>query len=205
MTRKIQVRRGLAANLVALDEGEIGFTTDAKKLYVGTAAGNESIVKAEDLTPMQNSIDLLLDTRSEFNDAKVNINKVPAIEDDIVSLAGNAIIELGGNDTDGFYIKYENGLVEFFGRIRLNGTFVTGAKRYYNKYLGVLCVTHPIVTLTASIYDGKGEFSDYRALAGLNGTNLDGFYGHVHVEYSAATINYIGIHYHAKAMWKLPN
>ena len=44
MTRKIQHRRGLEANIVALDEGELGFTTDTKKLFVGTAAGNKELL-----------------------------------------------------------------------------------------------------------------------------------------------------------------
>lgn len=40
MATKIKIRRGLEADLPALDVGEMGFTTDTKKLYIGSATGN---------------------------------------------------------------------------------------------------------------------------------------------------------------------
>jgi hypothetical protein len=38
--RKIRLRRGLEANLPTLDVGEPGFTTDTKKMYIGSSTGN---------------------------------------------------------------------------------------------------------------------------------------------------------------------
>ncbi|WP_175413081.1 hypothetical protein [Clostridium sp. AWRP] len=40
MANKIQLRRGLKANLPTLDVGEPAFCTDTKELYIGTANGN---------------------------------------------------------------------------------------------------------------------------------------------------------------------
>ncbi|MCM3724900.1 exo-alpha-sialidase [Neobacillus cucumis] len=40
MTEKIQIRRGLKADLPVLSEGEFGFCLDTKELYIGTAGGN---------------------------------------------------------------------------------------------------------------------------------------------------------------------
>ena len=118
-------------------------------------------------------------------------------------LDGRIIVESGGNETDGYYTKYGNGDIEFFGRVNLSGTFGTGAVGSFDKTLPVTCVTQPIVTLSASMYDGVGAFYDYRASAHLNGTSLNGFYGNVFVGYTAVATDYIGVHYQAKAKWKL--
>ena len=131
----------------------------------------------------------------------------------VASLIGNAstlataidnrtIVESGGNDTNGYYTKYGNGDIEFFGRINLNGTFSTGSTAPFTKNLGITCITQPVPVLTASMYDGSGAFDAFRASAHLNGTNLDSFYGHALCEYAAATVNYIGVQYRAKAKWK---
>jgi len=40
MTQKIQIRRGLKADLPVLSEGEFGFCLDTKELYIGTSGGN---------------------------------------------------------------------------------------------------------------------------------------------------------------------
>ena len=117
-------------------------------------------------------------------------------------LDGRTIVESGGNDTDGYYTKYGNGDIEFFGRINLNGTFSTGSSAPFTKNLGITCITHPAVTLAASMCDGAGAFTAFRASAHLNGINLNGFYGHAFCEYAASTTNYIGVQYMAKAKWK---
>jgi hypothetical protein len=41
--KKIQVKRGLQANLPTLDEAELAFTTDQKRLFVGSSSGNIEI------------------------------------------------------------------------------------------------------------------------------------------------------------------
>lgn len=43
MANKIQIKRGLKANLPTLSEGEAAFTTDEKKLYIGSNSGNIEI------------------------------------------------------------------------------------------------------------------------------------------------------------------
>lgn len=131
----------------------------------------------------------------------------------VASLIGNAaslataldnrsIVESGGNDANGYYIKYGDGTIVFFGRIDLNGTFATGSTASFTKNLGVPLTKAPIVTMSASIYDGSGSFDAYGASPKLNGTSLSGFYGHVKVDYAAAPQNYVGVHYEAHAKWK---
>lgn len=46
---KIQVRRGLEANLPTFDEGEPGFTTDTKRAFFGSDKGNVELAKKEDM------------------------------------------------------------------------------------------------------------------------------------------------------------
>lgn len=131
----------------------------------------------------------------------------------VASLIGNAaslataldnrsIVESGGNDANGYYIKYGDGTIVFFGRIDLNGTFATGSTASFTKNLGVPLTKAPIVTMSASIYDGSGSFDAYGASPKLNGTSLSGFYGHVKVDYAAVPQNFLGVHYEAHAKWK---
>lgn len=131
----------------------------------------------------------------------------------VASLIGNAaslaaaldnrsIVESGGNDTDGYYTKFGNGDIYFWGRIDLTGTFTTGVAAPFTKNLGVTLTKAPIATLTASMYDGAGSFTDYAASAHVNGNSLSGFYGHARCVYAATAQNFIGVHYHAWAKWK---
>lgn len=46
MPDKIRMRRGNIANLPTLDDGEIGFAEDAKKMFIGTTTGNQGIVSS---------------------------------------------------------------------------------------------------------------------------------------------------------------
>ncbi len=117
-------------------------------------------------------------------------------------LDGRIIVESGGNETDGYYTKYGNGDVEFWGVIDLIGTFTTGTTMPFSRGLHIPCVGRVSVVVSASIYDGAGGFSDYRASAHLNGTTTGNFYGHARCDYAASTTNYIGVQYLAKAKWK---
>jgi len=58
MTRKAQItiRKGLEVNLPTLADGELGITTDTKKLYIGTASGNALLVAAQTVGDMLKSI-----------------------------------------------------------------------------------------------------------------------------------------------------
>ena len=72
MSRTIQIKRGLKANLPALAVGELGFTIDTHEVFIGSAAGNvpveskessELLVQLEaDGAAMQSSITLLIMT-----------------------------------------------------------------------------------------------------------------------------------------------
>jgi hypothetical protein len=112
------------------------------------------------------------------------------------------IVESGGNETDGYYTKYGNGDVEFWGQIGFTGTFATGSAVSFTKTFPFACINTPKVVLTASMYDGTSAFTAFRVSAHLNGTNLNNFFGHAYCEYAASAQNYIGVHYQAKAKWK---
>lgn len=131
----------------------------------------------------------------------------------VASLIGNAaslataldnrsIVESGGNDADGYYTKYGNGDVKFWGVIDLIGTFTTGATMSFSRGLHIPCVGRVSAVVSASMYDGAGGFSDYRASAHMNGTTTGNFYGHVRCDYASSAQNYIGVHYQVEGKWK---
>lgn len=49
LSRKIQIKRGLEIHVPQLDVGEQGFTTDSKKLFIGSNSGNIEYAKKTDL------------------------------------------------------------------------------------------------------------------------------------------------------------
>lgn len=49
MANKIQVKRGLEANLPVLDVGEPAFTTDSKKPFIGSDEGNIELATKEQI------------------------------------------------------------------------------------------------------------------------------------------------------------
>lgn len=49
MAKRLRLLRGLEANVPVLLEGELGYTTDTKKLYIGSSTGNIELGKAQDL------------------------------------------------------------------------------------------------------------------------------------------------------------
>ena len=50
MSKKLQIKRGLQVDLPILAEGELGFTTDSKDLYIGTSDGNQQMENVRTLT-----------------------------------------------------------------------------------------------------------------------------------------------------------
>lgn len=64
---KIRIRRGLESKLPILDEGEFGFTTDTKKLYIGTSSGNQLLINTADV-----SGDMFKGIYDTNNDGKVD-------------------------------------------------------------------------------------------------------------------------------------
>jgi hypothetical protein len=49
MANKIQIRRGLKANLPSLDVGEPALCTDTKEVFVGNSNGNVALINKETL------------------------------------------------------------------------------------------------------------------------------------------------------------
>ena len=56
MSKKIQIKRGLKVGIPTLDSGELGYATDTKELFIGTAGGNELA------TPFVNEYSLTIST-----------------------------------------------------------------------------------------------------------------------------------------------
>ena len=56
MSNKIQIKRGLKANLPVLNEGEPAFTTDTKEFFVGDGTNNIEFAKQEDLELINNQV-----------------------------------------------------------------------------------------------------------------------------------------------------
>nr|WP_319217333.1 hypothetical protein [uncultured Trichococcus sp.] len=201
-----QNRNDLVAAELIKNGGGSGIDTLQFKIIKGTSTSGTAV----DPTLMQQDVNAAGVTRQEglyrVKLAGVTITTIERVADVINnfdSLDARIIVESSGNETDGYYTKYGNGDVEFYGLIPLSGTFGTGSAASFTKNLPVTCL-HPLkgVVLTASMYDGVGGFQDYRASAHLNGTNTNNFFGHAFVEYASSPQNYIGIHYNAKGRWK---
>ncbi len=47
--KKLQMRRGAKANLPTLSQGEFGFCTDTKELFIGNGSSNEKIANINDV------------------------------------------------------------------------------------------------------------------------------------------------------------
>jgi hypothetical protein len=79
MSRKFQVKRGAQANLPTLAEGEFGFVTDNKKLYIGHSSGNLDIPvgKTATATPttteQKDIIGMINEVKSYANDGKTSV------------------------------------------------------------------------------------------------------------------------------------
>lgn len=201
-----QNRNDLVAAELIKNGGGSGIDTLQFKIIKGTSTSGTAV----DPTLMQQDVNAAGVTRQEglyrVKLAGVTITTIERVADVINnfdSLDARIIVESSGNETDGYYTKYGNGDVEFWGLIPLSGTFGTGSAASFTKNLPVTCL-HPLkgVVLTASMYDGVGGFQDYRASAHLNGTNTNNFFGHAFVECASSPQNYIGIHYNAKGRWK---
>lgn len=198
----------LVAELVK-NGGGTGIDTLQFKIVKGTSTSGTAV----DPTLTQQDVNATGTTRQEaLYRIKLSgvtlgpIERVAEIIEGADALAGEldarAIVGSGGNATDGYYTKYGDGTIEFWGKIDLSGTFGTGNTASFTKVLGQPIVDFPVVTLTGSMYDGAGSFTDYAASAHLNGASLSGFYGHARCVYAANPQNYMGVHYHAKAKWK---
>lgn len=83
MNQTIKIKRGLEDDLPMLEEGEMGFCTDTKKVYIGDGAANTLI--NENISYMHNQL-------SASNEWIIqhNLNKYPNIA--VVDSAGNVVV-----------------------------------------------------------------------------------------------------------------
>lgn len=156
---------------------------------------NGAVITSDRMNNMENGIDNAVE-KTAFEQLEVVLEALG------IDLEARSILESGGNEEDGYYTKFGNGDIEFWGKIDLIGTFSTGSTASFTKTLPFSCINAVQVVLTASMYDGLGAFSDFRAGAYRNGSNVNGFYGHARCEYAASAQNYIGVHYQGKGRWK---
>lgn len=198
----------LVAELVK-NGGGTGIDTLQFKIVKGTSTSGTAV----DPTLTQQDVNATGTTRQEalyrIKLAGVTLGPIEQVAEIIegadalaTALDDRAIVASGGTEATGYYTKFGNGDVEFWGVIPLSGTFTTGSTKTINKTLPVVCVEPPIVNMNASMYDGVSDFSSFRVSANLNGTNNDGFYGHIHVGFASISQNYIGVHYKATGKWK---
>lgn len=199
MTRKIQHRRGLEANIVALDEGEIGFTTDTKKLFVGTAAGNKEFLTEAALDELNTAKDDFRTLESDYALDKPDIDKIPQIQEDIMS---RGIIESGYIGGSGFYQKFGDGSMEIWGKQVITGAFNTGDDASFTMPFMSGFIEPPVVIPVASAYHGSAAFDGFRVSIHLNGINTVNFFGHVHIDYAESIIGSIDVNYMIKGRWR---
>ena len=73
--KKLQIRRGAKANLPTLSEGELGYCTDTKEVYVGSGRGNTQLAKQTELNEHANNADMHVtaDEKAAWNESDVFI------------------------------------------------------------------------------------------------------------------------------------
>ena len=199
MTRKIQHRRGLEVNIVALDEGEIGFTTDTKKLFVGTAAGNKEFLTEAALDELNTAKDDFRTLEADYALDKPDIDKIPQIQEDIL---GHGIIESGYIGGSGFYKKFGDGSMEVWGKQVITGAFNTGDDASFTMGFMDGFIEPPVVIPVASAYRGSASFDGFRVSIHLNGINTGNFFGHVHIDFAESVIGSIDVNYMIKGRWR---
>jgi hypothetical protein len=198
----------LVAELVK-NGGGTGIDTLQFKIVKGTSTSGTAV----DPTLTQQDVNATGTTRQEalyrIKLAGVTLGPIEQMAEIIegadalaTALDDRAIVESGGNDTDGWYTKYGDGGFKMSGIIELNGTFTTGSAVSFNKGFPFSLVGQVSVVLTASVYDGQGSFTDYRAGAYLNGISSVNFFGHAHVIHTVNTLYYIGVCYQVEGRWK---
>lgn len=68
MADKIQIRRGIKEDLPVLDEGEMGFCTDTKELFVGSAFGNVLLTKEDAASRSLIVVESIEDLQNKYPD-----------------------------------------------------------------------------------------------------------------------------------------
>ena len=200
-----QNRNDLVVAELVKNGGGTGVDTLQFKVVKGTSTSGTPV----DPTLTQQDVNATGTTRQEalyrikLTGVTINvIETVTTLIDNADTITDKLVIETGGNAAVGYYRKYGNGDIEFWGQIDLNGTFNTGSTAIFERGWPVACTTVPVITMTVSMYNGNGNYKDYRATAHLSDATTGNFYGHVHCSYAASTQYYMGLHYHAKAKWK---
>lgn len=79
MARKIQVRRGTAANMPVLADGEPGLQTDTGKLYVGNGGVNLSVAMGAELNAARTELNTAIEGKAPANHTHTadQVNAVP--------------------------------------------------------------------------------------------------------------------------------
>jgi len=100
MANKIQIRRGLETNLPTLDVGEVAFTTDSYKFFIGTSGSNIEFRQASDF------VDIAGDTMTgaltiDVNSATALVVEQSGVHDNVLVVdTANSRIGIGTASPD---------------------------------------------------------------------------------------------------------
>lgn len=78
--KKLQIRRGAKANLPTLSEGELGYCTDTKEVYVGSGSGNTQLAKQTDVQNKAVTINKTATLGTSWTAATGYVQQVVAIQ-----------------------------------------------------------------------------------------------------------------------------
>lgn len=145
MSIKIQHKRGLETNLPTLSEAEIGFTTDSKKLFIGSANGNIELAKKADVDSQ------LADIENKFESTAAQESAV----------LGAELLDATGWTADGWTGDFATGFTHTPGNVSALSRALpsTGTKTYLVEFDTNAAL--PTQTLTVSI-GGSAAFDLYR-------------------------------------------
>ncbi len=130
---KIQVKRVLKADLPVLDEGEFGFCTDTKELFIGSDNGNIRIGRIDDIGILSDNIDY--SNKDIGRILEVDANGKLTFQDKPLSVKNLGDL----NDTDfaispsnGDVLTYDNGLWKAINMLNQypSGTYIIELERW---------------------------------------------------------------------------
>lgn len=152
--KKLQIRRGAKANLPTLSEGELGYCTDTKEVYVGSGSGNTQLAKQTDVS---NKVDKVsgkaLSTNDYTTTEKNKVANLPANTNTELSKKANTSDVYNKTDADGRFAK----TVTYTATVGTAWTAKTGYVQQTITVNGILATDNPIIDLVATTADFEAQ------------------------------------------------
>ena len=144
--KKLQIRRGLKANIPTLSEGELGFCTDTKDIYVGDGSTN-TLIGGDSLSATIDTKVAKVDGKDLSTNDYTDTDKAKLDGIAESATANTVLIKTG-------YLSSDSWSGIGFGSVSSDGTTIKTGTLYYRQreaVTGILATDTPIIDLVATI------------------------------------------------------